>query len=107
MAYHNRPGPGGGIDPEERKARGLVSARRAYLKKRYGLTIEDYDALLAAHDGRCDICRIPLTGDERCLDHCHTSGAVRGWLCRGCNLVLGHAKDDPARLRAAAAYLER
>jgi hypothetical protein len=41
------------------------------------------------------------------LDHCHLTGAFRGWLCRQCNIALGMAKDQPALLRALAAYLEK
>jgi hypothetical protein len=40
------------------------------------------------------------------LDHDHSTGKVRGILCRSCNLLLGHAKESPARLRGAANYLE-
>ena len=41
------------------------------------------------------------------FDHCHTLGHPRGWLCRRCNLTLGHVNDDPGRLRKLIAYLER
>lgn len=40
-------------------------------------------------------------------DHDHASTVLRGTLCRGCNLLLGYGHDDPALLRAAAAYVER
>jgi hypothetical protein len=40
-------------------------------------------------------------------DHDHRSGQFRGVLCRGCNVALGWLDDDPARLRALAAYLEK
>lgn len=40
------------------------------------------------------------------IDHDHQSGVVRGVLCHSCNLALGHAKDDPGRLRALATYVE-
>ena len=57
-------------------------------------------------DQRCEICG---TREDRSsqlhLDHCHASGAFRGWLCGNCNKTLGLMKDDGDRLRAAAAYL--
>jgi hypothetical protein len=55
----------------------------------------------------CDICAGP-PDEGRALhyDHCHQTGRFRGWLCRECNLMLGNSRDDPARLRAGASYLE-
>lgn len=64
--------------------------------------------LLALTGGRpkpdhCDICGM---GGRVCFDHSHASGVFRGWLCNRCNLILGHATDDPAVLRRLADYLE-
>jgi hypothetical protein len=82
---------------------------------RYGITAEQYDALLAAHRGVCAVCERPnnqndrRTGQHRRLhiDHDHATGKVRGLLCAKCNSALGHADDSPERLRAMALYLER
>ncbi len=46
------------------------------------------------------------TRQGACLDHCHATGAKRGWLCNNCNVMLGNAKDSPAILRKAAEYLD-
>jgi hypothetical protein len=78
---------------------------RQYL---YGLTPEQYDALLAEQDGKCAICRTddwPGRGPH--ADHDHATRKVRGVLCGNCNNGLGNFRDDPAQLRAAADYLER
>jgi hypothetical protein len=104
---------------EYRKRRPAVREleRDRFLKKKYGITSVDYDALLERQSGRCAVCGekggAPLTGDDararsRVLhvDHEHGTGRVRGLLCRLCNIALGHAGDDPARLRAMADYLE-
>lgn len=83
-------------------ARHITYARRSIVKRKYGLTLEEYDGIIARG---CAICR--GKGPRMALDHCHTSGKVRDALCTNCNAGLGQFKDDPARLRAAAKYLER
>lgn len=42
-----------------------------------------------------------------CFDHDHATGQFRGWICRRCNLILGHAKDSPVLLRQLADYLKK
>jgi len=85
--------------------------RRSVLKCRYGLTIKEYEDLLHAQGGVCAICKTsdPGDGKKKCfhVDHDHKTGAVRGLLCISCNMALGSFDDDPARLRVAAAYLEK
>jgi hypothetical protein len=89
---------------------------RAYeLKRRRGIAASEYDRMMAEQDGKCAICGKPetaihhRTGEPRALavDHCHTSGKVRGLLCTGCNAVLGYAKDSIPTLEAAIRYLKR
>lgn len=61
---------------------------------------------LSRFNGRCPIC---LTTDPRpagwAIDHSHKTGAVRGILCKLCNMSLGGFGDDPATLERAAGYL--
>ncbi len=74
----------------------------------YGMSVEQFDALLAAQDNRCAICgTTEWPGKGPHVDHDHGSGAVRGILCGNCNNGLGMFGEDPARLRAAAEYLEK
>lgn len=80
--------------------------RKADIRRMYGLPPDQYDAMLAAQGGACDICRVPFAGTPH-VDHCHKSGAVRGLLCDGCNHGIGKFGDDPAAMRRAADYLER
>jgi hypothetical protein len=77
--------------------------------RRYGVTVDQLREFLDKHDGRCDVCRDELgpNSKDRHLDHCHDRGKLRGLLCRWCNLALGHAKDDIARLEALLAYLRK
>lgn len=72
----------------------------------YGLTVADYDDLVAAQDGRCRICGEPPARGRLVIDHDHETGRMRGLLCDECNTVLGLADDNPGRLRAAAEYVE-
>lgn len=89
-----------------RWARTAEQQRASYLKHKYGLTRDDYDALATAQGGGCGICRAPLPAGMRGnVDHCHETGRVRGLLCNSCNVGIGHLKHDPARLRAAIDYL--
>lgn len=76
---------------------------------RYGLTPKEFAALLAAHDGFCGICRTELNDatNKPVLDHDHTTGAVRGFLCNHCNAGIGWFKENAQSLRDAAVYLEQ
>lgn len=55
-------------------------------------------------DGRCQICHNP-DGRRLSADHCHKTNIFRGFLCGGCNLMIGNGRDSPATLEAGAAYL--
>jgi hypothetical protein len=80
-------------------------ARRYTIKYKYGITEEQFDALLATQDGRCAVCRREFTRRPN-IDHDHSSGRIRGLLDGACNRAIGQMQDDPALLRAAADYLE-
>ena len=82
--------------------------RANYLKRKYGMTLEDYDRLLVEQGGGCAICGRPPRDDIALhVDHDHETGRVRGLLCFPCNNTLGDFGDDPIRLYVAAAYLAR
>jgi hypothetical protein len=81
-----------------------VSNRKSHLKRKYGLTLEAFDALLASQGGGCAICGRP---DADNVDHDHTTGRVRGILCFNCNVAIGHVAEDEDRLAAVAAYLSK
>lgn len=72
------------------------------LRRAYGITWADWEAMYVLQGGRCACCHHAAATD---VDHDHDSGTVRGLLCSPCNLMLGHAQDNPARLLAAARYL--
>jgi hypothetical protein len=80
----------------------------AFLKRKYGMTIDQYNAMLLGQRGLCAICGDARPGgrtNRMHVDHCHSTKIVRGLLCSRCNQMLGYAKDDPSRLIRAAFYL--
>lgn len=91
-------------NPEER----YKINRRSSLKHNYGMSEEDFNNMLSGQDGKCEICKTPLTLERRqtCVDHCHKSGKVRGLLCVRCNSGLGQFVENISSLKAAIAYLE-
>ena len=95
-------------------------AHRSKLKSLYGITGDEYDAMLEAQDYKCLVCgqehyETPMregadtgptaTQSRLAVDHCHDTGTVRGLLCTTCNAGLGYFYDDPELLWAAADYL--
>lgn len=73
--------------------------------RRYGITEQEVDKLYRQQNGRCAICRnkpIRALG----VDHCHSSGTIRGLLCENCNRGLGLFKDNVRSLQKAITYLE-
>lgn len=80
--------------------------KRLALKK-YGLTPDSYESLWMTQGKRCKICRADSPSSRKGwqIDHCHTTGVVRGILCTHCNRMLAGALDNPAILEAGAAFL--
>jgi hypothetical protein len=78
------------------------STRNYHLKRRYGIGVAEFDALLASQGGVCAICG---TSDPQHVDHDHACGNVRGILCFNCNGGLGQFKDSPDLLQNAIGYL--
>ena len=90
----------------------VIAANR---KRKYGISPEEYDAMLEEQNNKCKICLISfddktyIFSDGRSpihTDHCHTTNKIRGLLCNFCNVGLGHFKDDPELLIKAANYLK-
>lgn len=81
-------------------------ARQSWLRRRYGMTIEEYDALLASQNGACAACGgLDPNGRRLAVDHDHATNAVRGLLCDFCNRAIGLVRDDPRVADGIAAYL--
>lgn len=88
-------------------------ARSNDLKKRFGITLEDYNQMMAEQKGVCKICGFPETKlDHRtkqprrlAVDHCHKTGRVRALLCSDCNTAIGLLKEDVELMRKAIEYV--
>jgi len=78
----------------------------AYMRQ-YGITVEEYEILLAEQNNGCAICKAPTGADGKRLavDHNHETGEVRGLLCDNCNTGLGMFKDNPSLLAISINYL--
>lgn len=75
----------------------------------YRLTREEYDQMVEDCGNKCEICRrdrATVRTRRLSIDHCHTTGEVRGLLCGRCNSVLGYVEDSTEILRKLALYLE-
>lgn len=86
-----------------KNADGSLSKQRykMALKRKYGLSTAQFDAMVDQQQGMCAICSNAL----ECVDHCHVTGVVRGLLCNRCNLGIGMLDDNPVLLKQAAEYL--
>lgn len=84
-----------------------------YISSKYGITLKEFERMLAAQSGRCVICDsefVHFGGAPHLrphIDHDHATGRVRGLLCMHCNSGIGHFKDRPERMVAAVAYLAK
>lgn len=85
-----------------------IRKRRALLKHKYGISLEDYEAMLEKQGGVCAACGDVETRKDTqhlAVDHDHSTGVVRGILCQKCNTALGLLNDDPQRISALLNYL--
>jgi len=73
---------------------------------KYNLSVAEHQTLLQRQGGVCAVCFAAPMGENLAIDHCHTTGMIRGLLCRRCNTMLGFAQDSTVTLWAAAEYLE-
>jgi hypothetical protein len=95
------------------KEKTKLSSRKTLLKIKYGLTLEEYQKILESQNGVCAICGLKETSisnkkggvDSLRVDHCHTTGKIRGLLCSKCNFGLGNFKDSLKYMMSAVAYL--
>lgn len=90
-------------DARFRYARDKEKIEFRRILKLYGMSEKDYTEMYLRQNGSCAICF--ESKPKLVVDHCHTTGQVRGLLCTPCNLGLGHFYDDEHRILSAHAYL--
>jgi hypothetical protein len=77
---------------------------RRHVARKYGLTVAEYDSLLAKQGPLCAVCNVR---PHRYVDHCHVTGVVRGLLCPTCNTAVGYMELHPLLASQASTYLTR
>lgn len=106
-SFAKSPVGAGGLRAECRECR-AVGDREYLLRRRFGISVDDYDALLVTQGGACALCDSPTPGGRWTrfhVDHCHTTGRVRGLLCYRCNVALGALGDSPESILRAYNYV--
>lgn len=97
---HNRKK--NGLDSWCRKCR--ANYRNSINRGKFRAVMSDAELIaFKASRTRCDICSEPA---PLVVDHCHSTGKVRGMLCQHCNRGLGHFRDKPAVMAKAIEYLK-
>jgi hypothetical protein len=93
--YRNRP---------DRKR----AERNSYLKRKYGITLKDFERMLEEQGGVCKVCKEQRPNEQTLhVDHDHETGEVRGLLCFRCNNAIGDLRDDPDLVQELHDYLDR
>ena len=83
--------------------KGQQAATRAW---RYGMTVDEMNALLESST-HCGVCKGEFTDNRKVIDHCHSTGKVRGVLCDPCNTTLGHLEKTEDSLMNYIKYLSK
>lgn len=83
--------------------------RHYHIKRKYGISIDEYELMLVHQNNKCLICAKDQTKEQQAfaVDHCHKTGKIRGLLCCSCNRGIGYLKDSIQNLHSAIQYLEK
>jgi hypothetical protein len=78
------------------------------IKQRYGIVPADYQRLLDLQGGGCAVCGVlPEVDRHLAVDHDHSTGTVRGLLCKCCNMAAGFLRNSPQSALALFRYLRK
>lgn len=85
-----------------------AAIRRHRLKKKFGITVEQYEDKLMEQNGVCAICKkVCKSGRLLAVDHNHSTNKNRGLLCANCNIGIGHLQEDFDIIQSAVEYLKK
>lgn len=76
-----------------------------WLKRKYGISPEQFNQMLSEQDSKCAICFSIL--DAPYVDHNHSTGQIRGLLCPACNFAIGSFRESETTLLSAIEYLRK
>lgn len=97
-----------GLSDEEIHRKTRPTGNPEKFRQQYGISVFEYEEMLFSQGGKCAICeREETNGRLLATDHDHSTGKVRGLLCRACNTGLGHFGDSIPRLLSALEYLRK
>jgi hypothetical protein len=102
--YHDGSWPSQTSEYRKAYNRANPEVKRGQHRRVYGVSREQYEAMLSEQQGLCGICNrsLPLS-----IDHDHATGFVRGLLCSNCNIGIGNLQDDARLLLSAVHYLNQ
>lgn len=110
FGVHKHPNALGGYNALPRcKLCMALYKREVHFLRSYGITSQEFNAMLVKQEGKCAICGSQGSGkesDRLVVDHCHTTGKVRGLLCWPCNIGIGMFKDRKDILNTVISYLQ-
>ena len=94
-------------DKERRKSPGKKLLRKKqHLRLNYKLDYTTYLQMIKTQNNKCKICNQEQQGKSLAVDHCHTTGKVRGLLCANCNTAIGLLKEDITIFNKAIEFLK-
>ena len=99
------------LNAQKWRKKNPVKTKASILKNQYGITMLQFEDLLKQQDHKCGVCKKPQSEMKKAfsVDHCHTTGKVRGLLCNNCNVAIGLLKVDSGidNLQNAIKYVQR
>ena len=94
---------------QKKNSYNYVKSRKRGILNKYNLTFDEVESLYINQDKKCKICKTEHSSiyahGGLYIDHCHTTGKVRGLLCSRCNVLLGNCNDNISILNSAIDYL--